>query len=95
VIEVPEIEHVAGPLHRATVKIMLATNAFDCSRAQHAQVAQSLPTALALPVTTVSLFDGAADGLCLRGLHIRSQTDQAEESHWRSTLELVAGISTT
>lgn len=94
IIEVPELEHVVGPLHRATVRLVLASNAFDSSRAQHSQLASALAPALASPISNAMNFDLAAGGLFLRGIHIRSQSDQVEDTHWRSTMELVAGIST-
>ncbi len=92
IVECPEVEHVAGPLHRATVKIHLGTPAFEMGEAKHREATGYLANAFLDPGATSARFDEAAGGLALRGLRVRSQSEEIVESAWRSTIELVAGI---
>jgi hypothetical protein len=92
IVECPEIEHVAGPLHRATVKIHIGTPAFDMGEAQHREATGFLANALLDQGAATALFDGAAGGLALRGFRVRSQSEEIIEGAWRSTIDLVAGI---
>jgi len=92
VVECPEVEHVVGPLHRATVKAFLGTPAFDMSEAQHRDATGALALALLDPAAAKLIFDPAAGTLALAGFHVRSQSEEVVENTWRSTVELVAGI---
>jgi hypothetical protein len=94
IVECPEVEAVAGPLHRATVKLHLGTPAFDHAESAHRTTARALSSALAPDGDLATTFHGTASSLYLCGLHQRSQSESIIDTTWRSTLELVAGIST-
>jgi len=92
IVACPDCEHVAGPLHRATVKIYLGTPAFDVSEARHRDAAGMVAMALIDPAGAKVAFDAAAGGLALHGFHVRSQSEDIVENSWRSTIEIVVGL---
>ena len=89
VVQCSEVEHVAGPLHTATVRLLLRTNAHDELAATHADLARKMN---AIIVNTTA-FNAAAHPLEIRGLFVKNQTESRDESAWVSTLELAAGIA--
>jgi hypothetical protein len=97
VVECASIEHVAGPLHRATIKVWLGTPAFEASEAEHGHVANRLCsaiTAMAEDQTgTAAAFDAACEGLSWRGCFPRSVNLDIEDNTWRTTAEIVIGLA--
>jgi hypothetical protein len=81
------IETVVGPLHRATIKIMVSSPTED--RAQHAALAQAVKDVMegALP---------AADGFTVGGFRTRSHaTAVSDDDRWLTTIEGVLGVDWT
>ena len=97
VVECASVEHVAGPLHRATVKVWLGTPAFDAGEADHGHVANRLCNALSAlaadMAATSTAFDAACEGLSWRGCFLRSVALDIEDNTWRTTAEIVVGLS--
>ena len=89
VIQCTEVEHVAGPLHTATVRLLLRTNAHDNLAQTHANLARQM-NALIVNATE---FNSAASPLEIRGLFIKNQSESRDDSAWVSTVELAAGIA--
>ena len=89
VVQCPEVEHVTGPLHTATVRLLLRTNAHDELAATHADLARKMNSLL----VNAAAFNSAASPLEIRGLFVKNQTESRDESAWVSTLELAAGIA--
>jgi len=89
VIQCTEVEHVAGPLHTATVRLLLRTNAHDELAVAHSILARQM-NAL---IVNGSVFNAAAFPLEIRGLFVKSQIESRDESFWVSTMEVAAGIA--
>ncbi len=93
IVQCTEVEHLVGPLHRATVKLILRTNVFDTVQRAHQDVSMLL---LSLnPFEAESLFNEAAVPLRFGGLFIRSQSESFDEAAWLSTIEVLLGISSS
>lgn len=97
VVECASVERVAGPLHRATVKVWLGTPAFDASEAEHGHVASRLCTAISAMAAdmagTAAAFDAACAGVAWRGCFLRSVNLDSEDNVWRTTVEIVVGLA--
>lgn len=89
VVQCTEVEHVAGPLHTATVRLLLRTNAHDNLAQTHANLARQM-NAL---IVNATAFNSAASPLEIRGLFIKNQSESHDDSAWVSTVELAAGIA--
>ena len=89
VVQCTEVEHVAGPLHTATVRLLLRTNAHDNLAQTHANLARQM-NAL---IVNARAFNSAASPLEIRGLFIKNQSESRDDSAWVSTVELAAGIA--
>lgn len=97
VVECASIEHVAGPLHRATVKVWLGTPAFDAGETAHTHTVGRLRTALetaaADSVATAAVFDPECGEASWRGCFVRSVSQDVVDNTWRTTIEAVIGLS--
>jgi len=89
VVQCTEVEHVAGLLHTATVRLLLRTNAHDNLAQTHANLARQM-NAL---IVNATAFNSAASPLEIRGLFIKNQSESRDDSAWVSTVELAAGIA--
>ena len=81
------IENVVGPLHRATVKILVSSPTDD--RAQHAALAQVVKEVMEgiLP---------AANGFTVGGFRTRSHaTAVSDDDRWLTTIEGILGVDWT
>ncbi len=81
------IENVVGPLHRATVKIIVSSPTDD--RAQHAALAQVVKEVMEgiLP---------AANGFTVGGFRTRSHaTAVSDDDRWLTTIEGILGVDWT
>ncbi len=93
IVSVPEVEHVVGPLHKATVHLVVSAPAYhapiDALRSLAAQLralAQDFQNnGLATHLTGASFVLG--------GVFIVDSGAQIEESRWISTLSLTVGLS--
>ncbi len=99
VVECTEVEHVAGPLHRATIKVWLGTPAFEAGAADHhSREANRLCEALAAMAAdssnTATTFEAATPGLAWRGSFLRSVASDIEDNTWRTTAEITVGLAT-
>ena len=96
VVECASVEHVAGPLHKATVKIWLGTPAFDAGEAEHAHAANRLCSALDAaardPQTSSAIFDPVCAVAAWRGLFVKSASLDIADNTWRTTAEAVLGL---
>jgi hypothetical protein len=92
IVECSECEHLAGNLHKATVRITTATPAHDHSTESHRSLSASVA---ALFASASGLPDAflAATGWESRGHFLRSQSEAREESSWLSTAEVVLGLA--
>ena len=93
-VECAQLEHVAGPLHRAMMRFILVTNAHDLSAQAHSQSSQLLFSALHnAPLIHTRFNTGSPGGMELRGVHTRLWSEQTEDNAWRTPAELTAGIA--
>ena len=97
VVECASVEHVAGPLHKATVKIWLGTPAFDAGEEAHAHAANRLCAALDAAAgdstASATLFDPACEVAAWRGCFVRSVSLDVVDNTWRTTAEVVLGLA--
>ena len=81
------IENIVGPLHRATVKILVSSPTDD--RAQHAALAHAVKGIMegALPV---------ADGFHVGGFRTKANsTSVTDDDRWLTTIEGILGVDWT
>jgi len=81
------IENIVGPLHRATVKILVSSPTDD--RAQHAALAHAVKGIMegALPV---------ADGFHVGGFRTKANsTAVTDDDRWLTTIEGILGVDWT
>ncbi|MBE2180212.1 MAG: hypothetical protein IAE97_07045 [Chthoniobacterales bacterium] len=97
VVECSSIEHVAGPLHRATVRVWLGTPAFDAGETAHThsvgRLRTALETAAADSVATAAVFDPACGEASWRGCFVQSVSQDVVDNTWRTTIQAVVGLS--
>jgi len=81
-VECREVEHVAGPLHKATLRVLLVTPAFDYPETAHRDSSARLALPFEMIADPALLFaQKAGENLALRGLHIRSLTSDILDDH--------------
>jgi len=93
IVSVPDVEHSAGPLHKATVNLIVSGPAY------HATLQSYRDTAAAIrDLVDDHANNGLADaideqaGATFGGLWVRESSERIEEDRWIHTLTVVAGL---
>lgn len=89
IVSVPEIQHVVGPLHRATVNLIVSAPAYQTEVAVYRGVVQAVRVAIANGLA--SAFDGV--GIEYAGLHVSESTEQIDDSRWINVLATTLGFA--
>ena len=93
IVSVPEVEHSVGPLHRATVNLVVSGPAYHASVESYREAAASVRDLVEDHVATglAATLDEKA-GLGLGGLWVKDSSERIEEDRWIHTLALMAGL---
>lgn len=92
IVSVPEIQHVVGPLHRATVHWIVSAPAYQTTETLYRETVQSVRTAVAGFATNglASALAGSAFGLA--GLHVGDSSELIEDGRWVNSLGMTLGL---
>ena len=93
IVSVPDVEHSVGPLHRATVNLIVSGPAY------HATLQSYRDTALAIRSLVddhtnngLAAFVGQEAGANFGGLWVKDSSERIEEDRWIHTLALTVGL---
>jgi hypothetical protein len=93
IVSVPEIQHVVGPLHRATVHWIVSAPAYQTTETVYRTTVQAVRTAVA-GFASNGLASALADsGLGLAGLHVGDSSELIEDGRWVNSLGMTLGLS--
>lgn len=92
IASVPDIEHVVGPLHKATVNLIVSAPAYHTGLAQYQAAAATVRTALAAYSTNGLPETLATAGFTFGGLHIGTASEQIEDNRWINSITLTLGL---
>ncbi len=93
IVSVPEIQHVVGPLHRATVHWIVSAPAYQTTEALYRATVQAVRTAVAGFATNGLASALAGSGFGLAGLHVGDSSEQIEDGRWVNSLGMTLGLS--
>ena len=93
IVSVPDVEHSAGPLHRATVNLIVTGPAYHATLQSYRDAAAEIRSLIDAH-TDNGLADVVAEkaGATFGGLWVRESSERIEEDRWIHTLTLVAGL---
>jgi hypothetical protein len=93
IVSVPDVEHSAGPLHKATVNLIVSGPAYHATLQTYRDTATQIRDLVddhANSGLAESLTEHA--GAAFGGLWVRESSERIEEDRWIHTLALVAGL---
>jgi hypothetical protein len=93
IVSVPEIQHVVGPLHRATVHWIVSAQAYQTSEGVYRATVQAVRTAVAGFATNGLASALAGSGFGLAGLHVGDSSEQIEDGRWVNSISMTLGLS--
>ena len=95
IVSVPDVEHSAGPLHRATVNLIVSGPAYHATLQTYRDTASQI-RALVDDHAANGLAEEIAEhaGATFGGLWVRDSSERIEEDRWIHTLTVVAGLVT-
>lgn len=94
IVSVPDVEHSVGPLHRATVNLVVSGPAYHASLPSYRETATAIRQ-----LADTSPFEALADALAdhasilFCGLWVRDSSERIEEDRWIHTLTLLVGLA--
>ena len=94
IVSVPDVEHSVGPLHRATVNLVVSGPAYHSSLPSYRETATAIRQ-----LADASPFEALADALAdhasilFCGLWVRDSSERIEEDRWIHTLTLLVGLA--
>jgi hypothetical protein len=92
IASVPDIEHVVGPLHKATVNLIVSAPAYHTDLANYRTAAIAIRSALAAHATN-GLFEALATaGATFGGLHIGTSSELIEDNRWINSISCSVGM---
>lgn len=93
IVAVPDVEHSVGPLHRATVNLVVSGPAYHASVQSYREAAASIRALVDEHSTNglASALDADA-GLGLGGLWVKDSSERIEEDRWIHNLALTVGL---
>lgn len=93
IVSVPDVEHSVGPLHRATVNLVVSGPAYHAPVQSYREAATSIRAVVEDHSTNglASVLDEQA-GLGLGGLWVKDSSERIEEDRWIHNLALTVGL---
>ena len=93
IVSVPEIQHVVGPLHRATVHWIVSAPAYQTTESLYRATVQAVRTAVAGFASNGLVSALASSGFGLAGLHVGDSSELIEDGRWVNSLGITLGLS--
>jgi hypothetical protein len=93
IVSVPEIQHVVGPLHRATVHWIVSAPAYQTTETLYSATVEAVRTAVAGFASNGLASALAGSGFGLAGLHVGDSSEQIEDGRWVNSLSMTLGLS--
>ena len=94
IVSVPDVEHSVGPLHRATVNLVVSGPAYHASLTSYRDTANAIRHIVDAHASTgLSAALTAHAGAQFGGLWVRDSSERIEEDRWIHTLTLLAGLA--
>jgi hypothetical protein len=93
IVSVPEMLHVVGPLHKATVRLIVSAPAYHTALDAYRQAAAELRDRVRDHQTSNISSHLTAAGFTLGGIFVQDSGEQIEDSRWINTLSLTVGLS--
>ena len=93
IVSVPEVQHVIGPLHKATVHLITSAPANVTAIEDYRAVSANLRTVAETWQTTELATQLQSVGIQLGGVHISDSSERTEDNRWLHTLALTVGLS--
>jgi hypothetical protein len=93
IVSVPDVEHSVGPLHRATVNLVVSGPAYHASVQSYREAAALVRSFVEAHSSNglASALDEEA-GLLLGGLWVKDSSERIEEDRWIHNLALTVGL---
>ena len=93
IVSVPEIQHVVGPLHRATVHWIVSAPAYQTTETLYRAAVEAVRTAVAGFASNGLALSMAGSGFGLAGLHVGDSSELIEDGRWVNSLGMTLGLS--
>lgn len=93
IVSVPEIQHVVGPLHKATVHLIVSAPAYHASLDTYREKAAAVRAAVYTHASNGLAAALQTAGSVFGGLHIGDSSELIEDSRWVNSLGLTLGLS--
>ena len=92
IASVPEVQHVVGPLHKATVQLIVSAPAYHTALDAYRQSGTELRGRVREFQNNQLAAHLTAAGFSLGGIFIQDSGEQIEDSRWINTLSLTVGL---
>ena len=93
IVSVPEVQHVVGPLHKATVHLKVNAPAYHTAMDAYRQLAMQVRQCARDFQNNQLAAHLLTPGFALGGIFIQDSGEQIEDSRWINTLTLIVGLS--
>lgn len=93
IVSVPDLEHSVGPLHRATVNLVVSGPAYHASVPSYRAAAISVRSLVEDHANNgLAAFVGQVAGVGFGGLWVKDSSERIEEDRWIHSLALTVGL---
>ncbi len=93
IVSAPEIQHVVGPLCRATVHWIVSAPAYQTTETLYRTTVEAVRTAVAGFAFNGLASAMAGSGFGLAGLHVGDSSEQIEDGRWVNSLSMTLGLN--
>jgi hypothetical protein len=93
IVSVPDVEHSVGPLHRATVNLVVTGPAYHTSVQSYRDAALGIRGVVDDHANKgLAALIGQQAGASFGGLWVKDSSERIEEDRWIHTLALTVGL---
>ena len=92
IVSVPELQHVIGPLHKATVHLITSAPANTTSIEDYQAVNENLRRIADAWQTDELAAQLQLSGIQVGGVHIGDSSERIEDNRWTHTMALTVGL---
>jgi hypothetical protein len=92
IVSAPEIQHVVGPLHKATIHLIVSAPAYHASLETYREKAVSVRIAVEAHPSNGLAAALQTAGFVFGGFHIGDSSELVEDSRWVNSLTASIGL---
>ena len=92
IVSVPEVQLVVGPLHKATVRLIVSAPAYHTAVDAYRESATELRQRVRDHQTSNLASHISSAGFAIGGIFVQDSGEQIEDSRWINTLSLTVGL---